>query len=84
MILADYTPDDPYLKRLAGLSDQLSYTLCYFSRQHLIPVFRHPDEVVLYLKDCMAAVPVLHNLLPVFKSSIAAKADRLKPVVLTF
>ena len=37
-----------------------SYALGHFSRQHLVPVLRHPHEVILDLKDRMTPVPVVH------------------------
>ena len=81
MIFADHTLDNPNLKCFAGLPDQISNALRYYTRENLISILCHPDKVVFNLIDRMAAIPVLHALLPWLESSIAAKADRLKPLV---
>jgi len=47
----------------------------------VVTILRDPNKVVLYLVCRVAAVPVIHAALQTFQYSIAAKADRLKPVV---
>ena len=84
VVLAHHALHYPNLKRPTRLPDQLSYSLRDLSRQHLVPVLRHPDKVVLDLKYRMAAISVVHAAPPLAQHIFAAKADRLKPVVLTF
>ena len=74
--------NNPYIKGLARLPDKLPYPLSYYSSQYLVAILRNPHKVILYLVYRVAAIPVIHTLLtPLFGNSIAAKADRLKPVV---
>lgn len=81
MVFAHNTSNYPYLKGLARLPDKLPYPLSYFSSQYLVAILRNPHKVILYLVYRVAAIPVIHTSLQVFRYSIAAKADRLKPVV---
>ena len=83
VILAHYSLHYSNLKRLTRLTNQPSYSLRNLSRQHLLTEFRHPHKVVLDLKYRMAAISVLHAAPPLAQPIFAAKADRLKPVVLT-
>ena len=83
MILAHHAFHDPYLEGLAGLPHQLSHTLRNFTPLHCVAVLRHPDKVVLNLKHGVATVAVLHSTSLIQSPSVSAKADRLKPVVLT-
>ena len=81
MTLTHYALDYPDLKGFAGLSHQPPYSLRYLSAQYLVSVLRYPYKVVLNLKNRMTSVPVFHAAPPSVQHNIAAKADRLKPVV---
>ena len=81
MILAHHPFHDPDLKGLTRLPNQLSYSLGDLSGQYLVPVLRHPDKVILNLKYRVASVSVVHAAPPFPQHILAAKADRLKPVV---
>jgi len=81
MVFAHNPSNNPYLKGLTRLPDKLPYPLRYFSSQHLVAILRNPHKVILYLVNRVAAIPVIHTTPLVFRYSIAAKADRLKPVV---
>src|SRR3989338_5901359 len=81
MILAHHSLDYPNLKGFTCLSHQLSNSLRYFPSQNLVSVLRYPYKVVLNLKNCMASISVFHAAPPSVQHNIAAKADRLKPVV---
>jgi hypothetical protein len=81
VIFAHHALHDPDLKSLARLPYQFSYSLRYFSTQYLVAVLRHPYKVILNLKHRVASVPVFHAAPPFMQHSLAAKADRLKPVV---
>ena len=60
MIFADYAFDDPNLERIAGLAHQLPNTLPNVAHQHLVPILRHPDEVILDLETGMTSIPIVH------------------------
>jgi hypothetical protein len=82
VILAHHAFHYPDLKGFARLSHQLSNSLRYLPIQNLVAVLRHPYKVVLNLKNCMTTVSVIHAAPPFVQLIIlAAKADRLKPVV---
>ena len=68
-------------QRLHRLSNQLSYPLRYLASENLVAVLRNPYKVTLNLKYRMTAVSVLHAAPPFVQPILAAKADRLKPVV---
>jgi hypothetical protein len=74
---------DPHLECLTRLSHQFANSLRDFAAQYLVPVFRYPHKVILDLKNSVAAVSVFHPAPPDVRRIFAAKADRLKPVVLT-
>ena len=79
IIFAHYAFYNPYLKRFAGLSHQLSDSFCYVTTQHLVTLLGDPNKMVLNWVNRMAAVSIIHCH---FLGRItAAKADRLKPVV---
>jgi hypothetical protein len=79
MIFAYHSSDNPYFKGFTGLSNQFPNSLGNLSFQNPVAIFRHPNKVILDLKNCMTTVSVFHNA-PLCVI-IAAKADRLKPVV---
>jgi hypothetical protein len=81
MILAHHTLYYPDLKSFTGLSHQLSNPFRHLAAQHLVSVFRYPYKVILNLKNRMTAVSVFHAAPPSVQHIVAAKADRLKPVV---
>jgi hypothetical protein len=82
VILARHPFHYPDLKGFARLSHQFSNSLRYLSLQNLVAVLRYPYKMVFNLKNCMAAVSVIHAALPIVQPIIfAAKADRLKPAV---
>jgi len=81
MVFAHHPSNNPYLECLTRLPDKLSYPFRQLPRQNLVAILRNPYKVVLYLIDRVAAIPVIHTTLQVLRYSIAAKADRLKPVV---
>ena len=83
MILAHPACHDPYLAGRAGLPHPLSHTLRNFTPQYLVAVLRHPDKGVLKLKHGVATVAVLQSTSLIQSPSVSAKADRLKPLVLT-
>ena len=83
MILAHRAFYYPDLKGFARLSHQLSNSLRNISSQLFVSVFRYPYKVLLNLKNRMAAISVFHAAPPFVQHIVAAKADRLKPVVLT-
>jgi hypothetical protein len=68
-----------YLKRFAGLAHQVSCSLCYFTTRHFVTILGYPNKMVLNLINRMAAISIVHCHL--LSQIIAAKADRLKPVV---
>ena len=59
VILALHTFDDPYLKRLARLQNQLPDSLPRAVVQNRVTIFRNPHKVVLKLEHRVAAVPVV-------------------------
>jgi hypothetical protein len=82
VIRAHHAIHYPDLKGFARLSHQLSYPFRHLPVQYLVPVLRYPYKMVLNLKNCMAAVSVIHAALPFVRLIIlGAKADRLKPVI---
>ncbi|TCV90308.1 hypothetical protein EDC63_101278 [Sulfurirhabdus autotrophica] len=81
MILAHHSFYYPDLKGFAGLSHQLPNSLRNLSSQHFVTVLRHPYKVILNLKNRMATLSAFHDAPPFMRHIIAAKADRLKPVV---
>ena len=58
MILADMTPQNRNVARLACLAGQFSCSLGYIPFQNVILVFRHPDKMVLDIIDRMRAFAV--------------------------
>ena len=80
VILAYNSLHYPNLKKLARLSHQLSNSLRYRSSLYFVTVLRHPHKVILNLIHRMTAISVFHATPPV-QPILAAKADRLKPVV---
>jgi hypothetical protein len=83
VILAYHPFYYPDLKGFTGPTYQLSNSLRHFSCQHLVAVLRYPYKMVLNLKNCVTTVSVFHAAPPFVQHIVAAKADRLKPVVLT-
>ncbi len=81
MILANHSFYYPDLKGFAGLPHQLSNSLRHFCSQHFVSVLRYPYKVVLNLIHRMTAISVIHAAPPFVQHILAAKADRLKPVV---
>jgi len=79
MVFTDYTFDNPYFKRFTGLSYQVSDSFRYLTTQHFVTILGYPNKMVLNLVNRMAAISIIHRHL--LGSIIAAKADRLKPVV---
>jgi len=79
MIFAHNTFDDPYLKGFARLPHQVSHSFGYYPLQRLITILRYPNKMILNLVNRLVAVSIgpCHLLGQI----IAAKADRLKPVV---
>jgi len=71
----------PDLERLAGLSHQLPDSLRYLSCQNLVAVLRYPYKVIFNLKYRMTTISLLDAAPPSMRLILAAKADRLKPVV---
>lgn len=88
MILADHTfqnpyLEDPHLKGITGLPDQLPHPFTDFPFQDGIAIFRYPDKVILDLLDRMAPVTVVHGSFPkaislAFPSSMEMKSARPK------
>ncbi len=81
VVFTNYSSNNTDFKRLTGLPDKLSYSFRQLTCQHLIPIFRNPNKVMLYLVNRMTAVPIIHADFPRFWHSITAKADWLKPVI---
>ncbi len=77
MIFAHNTFDDPYLKGFTRLPHQVSHSFRYFTLQHFITILGYPNKMVLNLVNRMAAI----SIVPPLGQIIAAKANRLKPVV---
>jgi hypothetical protein len=71
MVFAYHSTNDPYLESLTSLPDKFSDPLRQFPCQHFVSILCNPYKMVLYLVYRMQT----------FRYSIAAKADRLKPVV---
>jgi len=87
VILAHYSSHNSYLKGIASLPHQLPYPFTNFPSQNLVPIFRNPHKVILDLIYRVATISVVHIASPLPMArwlSFSAKADRLKPVVLTF
>ncbi|WP_445494267.1 hypothetical protein [Photorhabdus sp. SF281] len=55
------------------MTDSLSHSICHFSCQHFVSVFRYPHKMVFNLKYRVAAISVIHVAPPV-QHNIAAKA----------
>ena len=81
MILAHHSLEDPDLKRLTALSDQGSHQFHHFPRQYLVLVFPHSYKVILYLKNIIASIPILHAAPPPVQLLWSAKAGGLNLVV---
>jgi hypothetical protein len=81
VIFAHNPFDYPNLKSFARFSHQLSDALRDIPFQYLVSILRYPYKVVLNLKNCMTSVSVFHATSPPMQHIVAAKADRLKPVV---
>ena len=79
MILADYTPYDPYFKRFTDLTNHCSNSLSNFSCQTLAMVFCHPSKVTFNLKNSMTAISVVHDT-PQNEIFLSVKDNRLKAV----
>jgi len=60
MILAHYTAYYPNLKSFTSFPNQRSHSICNLTRQHLVSIFCYSKKVIIYLKNCMASVPVVH------------------------
>ncbi len=74
-------------KSLARFSYQLSRSQPYVTSQNLITILRDKHKMILNLVDRVATISIVHRLTSspnMRRESIIAKADRLKPVVLTF
>ena len=82
MIFADYTPYDPYFKRLTDLTNHCSNSFSNFACQYFVAILCHPNKVILNLKNLMATIPVVHNT-PQNKIFYQLKLTGWKPVVLT-
>ena len=82
MILANYSAHDPYLKRFTNLTNHCSNSFSNIPCQNLIAVFRHPNKMILNLKNRMTAIPVVHDT-PQNVSFYQLKLTGWKPVVLT-
>jgi hypothetical protein len=83
VIFADHPSYYPDLKSVARLSDQFPYPFPNIPPQYFLAIFRHPDKMILNLKYRMTPISVVHATSPFSQHILAAKADRLKPVVLT-
>jgi len=81
MVFTHHPLHYPDLERLAGLSHQLSDSLRHLSCQNLVVVLRYPYKEIFNLKYRMTTLSVLHAAPPFMRLILAAKADRLKPVV---
>ena len=81
MIFTHDSFDYPDFKGFACLSHQVSDSNRHIPVQHFVSVLRYPHKVVLNLKNCMTSVSVFHAAPPFVQHIVAAKADRLKPVV---
>ena len=81
VVFTHHTLHYPDLERLACLSHQLSDSLRYLSCQNLVTVLRYPYKVIFNLKYRMTTISVLHAAPPFMRPILAAKADRLQPVV---
>jgi hypothetical protein len=82
MILTHYTLYNSEFKCFTRLTNQLSNPFCYLSFQNLISILRYPYKMVFNLINRMTSLSIIHATPPVWHI-LAAKADRLKPVVLT-
>ena len=60
VILADYATDNLDLERLANLANKLADSKSHLALQHLVPILRYPNEVILNLVLRMCAGPILH------------------------
>ena len=82
MILADFTPYDPYFKRLTDLTNHCSNSFSNFACQYFVAIFCHPNKVILNLKNCIFIILIVHDT-PKIKAYYQLKPTVLKPVVLT-
>ena len=64
MVLTNTTPHDSNLSAHTALPHQVTGSLRNFPRQHLIPVFRDPHDMVLDIVDGVASGPILQLLSP--------------------
>jgi len=69
MIPGDRPFDDFHVLRLAYLSHKITEAFRYLSIQHLLPVFRNPDQVVLEVIHRMRSCSVVLHILMLLKSS---------------
>ena len=82
MIPTHHTPYNSYLECFARLPNQLPNSFCYFSFQNFVSIFRYPYKMVFNLINRLTSISIIHATPPVWHI-LSAKADRLKPVVLT-
>ena len=60
VVQAHHPAENANLERFTSLPDQLSDPYGHIARQDLIPIFGHPDEVILDVVHRMASGPVVH------------------------
>ena len=74
MVLAHHAINNPDLKRLTCLPDQLSNTFSNIASQNLVAILRYPHKLVLNLLNNMTSVPVIHGNSSIQKLIVSAEA----------
>jgi hypothetical protein len=81
MVFTHCTAHYTNLKSLAGLP----YLFRYLTMQYLVAILRHSHNMALNPVHRVATASEIHAASPpIWRLIVTAKADRLKPVVLTF
>ncbi|AMO56674.1 hypothetical protein GZ77_03250 [Endozoicomonas montiporae] len=87
MVFTDYAFENIKFKSFASFPNQLPCPVANVTTKNLVTVLGDKHKMILNFEYCMTAVSVVHCLTStpsVSQQTITAKADRLKPVVLTF
>lgn len=64
VVFADDSRDNPDLENLAYPPHQFSDLDGNIARQHLVPILRHLNKVVLNVENRMTPIPIIHPSLP--------------------
>ncbi len=60
MVVAHYSTQYLNFPLFTYLTDKFANTKSKVTLQHMVPIFRHPNKMIFYLKSCMTTSTIFH------------------------